>query len=161
MALDAEVAADRGDDRADAVEGIERTGAQVGRSAIEETDLVEAEDEAFGSLAERDGVVLEFGGKIGFQLAEDDIGGRLGPGGMGEGRGSGAGNDDRSRALAGADTEILEAGGDGIGEAGHLGLVDFGGGVEDDEEGEEQGHEVGIGKDPAFVIAVRLWGVFS
>ena len=85
VALDAEIAADRGDNRAEAVEGIERAGAQIGRSAIEKTDLVEAEDEAFRSLAERDGVFLKFGGKIGLQLAEDDIGGGLRAGGMGEG----------------------------------------------------------------------------
>ena len=87
---------------------VSRELARRSHEPLSKTDLMEAEDEAFGSSAERDGVVLELGSKIEFQLAEDDIRWPLGTGGVGEGRGSGAGNDDGSSALAGADAELLK-----------------------------------------------------
>ena len=52
----------------------------------------------------------------------------------------------------GKDADRLKGGLDGVGDLGLLALVGVGAGVENDEEGEEQGDEVGVGDQPAVVV---------
>ncbi len=40
------------------------------------------------------------------------------------------------------------------------GLVDLGGRIKDDEKGEEQGHKIGIGDHPSFLVAMWLRPLF-
>ena len=56
----------------------------------------------------------------------------------------------------GKDAQGAEGGVDGLGDLHLFFLVGFGEGVEDDEEGEEQGDEVGIGDQPAVVADVAF-----
>ena len=57
VSFHAEIASDRGEDRADTVKGIHGVGAQSCRAAFEKSNLAKAEDEALGGFAERDGMV--------------------------------------------------------------------------------------------------------
>src|SRR6266702_2393162 len=100
VAFNAEIAADRDEDRADTIEGFQGAGAQGGRAAVEKSNLTQAEHKAFGRFAQRDRVPLELFGEIGLKLAADGFGGVLGAGRMCGWNGRGAGNDQDRDARA-------------------------------------------------------------
>lgn len=156
MTLNAEIACDCGEDRADTVEGVHGVGAQSRRAAIEESDLAKAEDESLGSLAERDSVAFKVCSKAALKFVADAFGALREAGRRSEGSRRSAGDDNAGPTRTCTDAELLEAGGDGAGQACHSGLIHLGRRVEDDEEGEEQGHEIGIGDHPSFLVAMLL-----
>src|ERR1700691_360004 len=54
------------------------------------------------------------------------------------------------------DPQLLEGGVDGVGEARRPLFIDLRRSVQNNKEGEQQGHKVGVGDQPAFVIDLGL-----
>ena len=96
VALDAEVASDRGEDEGETIKGIHGAGAQGCRAAFEESDLAQTEHESFGVSTHGDGVVFKLGGEAAFELSANGFGGLAGANGNERG-GDRAGNDELAR----------------------------------------------------------------